>query len=63
MMAGKKPDYRVYISRTGANKESFFTEIGAAWNVAKDGISVQLHTVPLDGRCVLFPYREKQSDD
>jgi hypothetical protein len=62
-MAGKKPDYRVFISRKGEDKQgdekNFYTEIGAAWKVAEDGISIQLNAVPVDGRLVLFPLREE----
>ncbi|MBK7469685.1 MAG: hypothetical protein IPI73_02625 [Betaproteobacteria bacterium] len=57
-MAGKKPDYKVLVSREG-NDKTFYTEIGSAWKVAKDGISVQLNALPLDGKIVLFPREDK----
>lgn len=50
----KKPDYEVFVSeKNGEN--TYYTRIGAAWNVAKDGISVKLKALPLDGNIVLFP--------
>ncbi len=60
VMAGKKPDYKVLVSRENGDK-TYYTEIGSAWNVAKDGISVQLNATPIDGRLVLFP-REAKTD-
>jgi hypothetical protein len=56
-MAGKKPDYEVFISQKNGDK-NYYTKIGAAWNVAKDGISVKLTALPLDGSLVLFPPKE-----
>lgn len=53
-MAGKTPDYRVVISRE-SNGKTYYTEVGAAWLVAKDGISIQLNALPVDGKMVLFP--------
>jgi uncharacterized protein (DUF736 family) len=59
LMANRKPDYRVMISRKNGDK-SFYTEVGAGWNVAKDGISLQLHALPTDGRLVLFPRKDDE---
>ena len=50
----KKPDYGVFVSEKNGD-ETFYTRIGAAWNVAKDGISIKLNALPLDGNLVLFP--------
>jgi hypothetical protein len=58
-MAGKKPDWKVLVSRENGEK-NFYTEIGAGWNVGNDGISVQLNSLPIDGKCVLFP---RKSDE
>lgn len=57
-MAGKKPDFKVLVSRTtgeGDEAKTFYSEIGSAWKVAKDGISIQFNALPVDGRAVLFP--------
>lgn len=53
-MAGKRPDYKVLVSRESGEK-TYYTEIGSGWNVAKDGISLLLNALPVDGKCVLFP--------
>lgn len=64
-MAGRKPDFKVFVSRNVAKKgeepSNFYTEVGAAWNVDKGGISVDLHVLPLDGKIVLFPPRQEDS--
>lgn len=51
----KKPDYEVFVSEKNGDDKTYYTRIGAAWNVAKDGISVKLKALPLDGNIVLFP--------
>lgn len=56
-MAGKKPDYDVFVSRENGDK-NFYTRIGSAWSVSKDGISIQLDALPVDGKCVAFPRKE-----
>jgi hypothetical protein len=53
-MAGKRPDYKVLVSRKNGD-QNFYTEVGSGWNVAKDGISIQLNSLPIDGKLVLFP--------
>ena len=58
MAKGKKPDFKVLISRQngeGDAKKTFYTEVGAGWNVGENGISIQLNALPTDGRLVLFP--------
>lgn len=57
-MAGKKPDYEVFVSQQ-SNDKNFYTRVGAAWNVAKGGISIQLQALPVDGKLVLFPPKEE----
>lgn len=51
MANGRKPDYRVFVSRKGENDKNFYHEVGVAWNVANDGISIKLHAFP--ARCPL----------
>jgi hypothetical protein len=62
-MAGSKPDYRVFVSRQvekeGEDPDNFYTDVGAAWKVAKGGISIQLQALPTDGKLVLFPPKAK----
>lgn len=57
-MAGSKPAYEAYVSKKNGD-ENFYTKVGAAWKVAKDGISIKLDVLPLDGSLVLFPVKEK----
>lgn len=57
-MAGKRPDYKVLVSRESDGK-NFYTQVGSGWNVAKDGISIQLNALPVDGKCVLFPWKDE----
>ena len=52
-MAGKKPDYAVYVSEKNGD-DNFYTRIGSAWNVSKGGVSIKLKAVPIDGNLVLF---------
>ena len=47
-MAGQKPQWKVLVSRQSEGSDkTYYTEIGSAWNVAKDGISVQLNATPI----------------
>ncbi len=55
---GKRPDYKVLVSRENGDK-TFYSEIGSAWNVAKEGISIQLNSLPIDGKCVIFPRKDE----
>jgi hypothetical protein len=61
-MANRRPDYKVFVSRNiakeGEEPNNFYTEVGGGWNVDKDGISVALNVLPLDGRLVLFPAKD-----
>lgn len=61
MPNGEKPAYDVFVSTPGKNGgKAFYHRIGAAWNVASDGISIKLHALPVDGSLVLFPPKEKE---
>ena len=61
MAQGKKPDYKVLVSREG-NGKNYYTQIGVGWLVAKEGISLQLDALPVGGKCVMFPF-ETQTDE
>lgn len=54
---GQKPDFEVFVSEKSGN-DTFYTRIGAAWNVSKGGISIKLKALPLDGSLVLFPPKD-----
>lgn len=57
---GRKPDYRVLVSRQAGDK-NFYDAVGVAWNVSSDGISIQLHALPIDGRLVMFPFERNDT--
>lgn len=59
MAKGDKPDFDVFVSEKQGDK-NWYTRVGAAWNVDKDGISIKLRALPLDGNLVLFPHRESE---
>jgi len=54
---GRKPDYKVLVSREGKDK-TFYNQVGVGWAVKNDGISIQLDALPVDGKLVMFPFRE-----
>ena len=53
----KRPDYHVFVSEKNGGS-TFYTRVGAAWLVAKEGISIKLQALPLTGELVLFPPKE-----
>jgi hypothetical protein len=55
----QRPQYDVFVSRGIEAGKNFYTKIGSAWNVAKDGISITLDATPVDGRMVLFPVKKE----
>jgi len=57
-MPGEKPAYDVFVSRKMADGKNFYTRVGSAWNVSKDGISIKLDALPVDGQMVLFPSKD-----
>ena len=58
MAQGNKPDYAVYVTRKGRDKD-YYTRIGSAWQVANGGISIKLDALPVNGEMVCFPPREE----
>lgn len=56
-MAGKAPDYGVFVSRKNGDK-TYYNRVGSAWCVANDGISIKLDALPVNGELVCFPPRE-----
>jgi hypothetical protein len=50
----KKPSHAAYQVRDREGSKGFWTRIGSAWKHADDqGFTVQLDSVPLDGRITL----------
>ncbi len=61
-MAGRKPDYKVLVSRQNEDKsKTYYNDVGVGWDVAKDGISLQLYSLPVDGKLVIFPRKEEDN--
>ena len=55
------PKYRVFISKEGKEGKNFYTEVGVAWAFKeKDGLSIELDALPVDGKLVLFPPKAKE---
>ena len=58
-MPGNKPDFEAFVSEDYVGKDgddkAYYTKVGAAWKVAKDGISIKLQALPVNGDLVLFP--------
>ena len=54
----ERPQY-VFVSREVEGGKNFYTKIGSAWNVAKEGISITLDATPVDGRMVRFPVKKE----
>lgn len=52
--AKKQPSHIAYQVRDGKDGKGYWDRVGVAW-ATKDGkgFSVQLHSIPLDGRVVL----------
>ena len=58
-MAGKRPDFSVFVSRKSGDK-TFYTRIGSAWHVGENGISIRLDALPVSGECVMFPPKDDE---
>jgi hypothetical protein len=49
----RKPSLIAYQVRDGKDDQSYWDRIGVAWSNRDGGFTVQLHSIPLDGRIVL----------
>ncbi len=60
----KQPTLHAYQVRDSKGGKGFWTRIGAAWSNKDGGFTVQLESVPLDGRIVLTAPKqaEQQSE-
>jgi hypothetical protein len=58
MAKGERPFMDVFVSRQMQDGKNFYTRVGSAWRVAKDGISIKLDALPVDGSLVLFPAKD-----
>ncbi len=62
MASNKKPEFQVFVT-TGKSGEEFYHNIGAAWKVDKDGLSIKLSSLPINGEMVIFPSKEKKDKE
>ncbi|MES9904692.1 MAG: hypothetical protein ABW168_18690 [Sedimenticola sp.] len=53
--SNKKPDLIAFTTTKGKDGKTYYHKIGAAWCTAKDGHSIELFSLPVNGRIVLFP--------
>lgn len=58
---GNKPSHIAYQVRETGNGKSFWNRVGVAWTNRNGGFSLQLESVPLDGRVVLQPAADEQN--
>jgi hypothetical protein len=62
-MKGRKPDFTVSVVVDGGDGKSRWREIGGAfWNEKHDSMSVLLDAVPLSGKLVLMPPKQRQPE-
>jgi len=62
-MKGRKPDFIVSSVVDVAEDKSRWREIGVAfWNEKHDSMSVLLDAVPLSGKLVLMPPKQRSAD-
>lgn len=62
MANGKRPDFEVFVSQKGRDDKTYYNRVGAAWNVAADGVSIKLFALPLSGELILFPPKDDARD-
>lgn len=53
--SGRKPAFYAYQVRDGGGGKSYWNRVGAAWPNRDGGFTLQLESVPLDGRVVCQP--------
>ena len=52
-VANRKPSLIAYQVRDGKGDQSYWDRVGVAWSNRDGGFTIQLHSIPLDGRIVL----------
>lgn len=60
--SSKKPTLYAYHVRDSSNGKGFWTRIGAAWCNKDGGFTLQLDSMPLDGRIVCSPRKEDETN-
>ena len=60
-MKGKRPDFVVLVGTNRGRDRTHWREIGAAWwNASGESINVVLDAVPLSGKVLLAPPKERK---
>lgn len=61
MADGQKPKYDVFsVEERKGEQKPYFRNIGAAWATKSgEGLNVTLSVVPINGRLLLLPYKER----
>jgi hypothetical protein len=61
----QQPEFTAYaVTKRGEGQEDWWTPIGAAFPHGDgDGYNIILQTIPLDGKIVLRPPKEKKAND
>ena len=62
-MKGKRPDYIVNITVDLEGGKTRWREVGVAFRSEKDTITVLLDALPIAGRLVLTPPRERETTE
>lgn len=63
MATKQQPAYRAF-TVTGKDDQAFWTCFGAAWTHRNgEGFSIELTSMPLDGRTVLMPPKSRNEED
>ncbi len=61
----KIPDYEVFTvtEPKEEGQKAYWTKIGSCWkHTGKDGYSINLNALPINGRLVLIPPKPKDND-
>ena len=58
------PKYHVFTSEKGKDDKNYYTKVGAAWPLKdRDGLSIKLEALPVNGELVLFPPKAKDASE
>lgn len=56
---GRKPNLIAYSVRGGDGDRAFWNRVGAAWSNKDGGFTIQLDSLPIDGRIVCCPPKDE----
>ena len=58
-----QPDLIAYRAVERGEGESHFVRVGAAWKNRREGFNVRLDALPVDGKLVLLPPRQRDDEE